>query len=31
MADDDYEEYADDLVEDEEVEVAGDEPHDMLL
>jgi DNA-directed RNA polymerase I, II, and III subunit RPABC2 len=32
MADDDYEEFADDLVEeDEEVAVAGDEPHDMLL
>lgn len=31
MADDDYEEYAEDLVEDEEVEATGDEPHDMLL
>jgi DNA-directed RNA polymerase I, II, and III subunit RPABC2 len=30
MADDEYEEYVDDLVED-EVEVPGDEPHDMLL
>jgi DNA-directed RNA polymerase I, II, and III subunit RPABC2 len=33
MADDDYEEFADDLVEDEdqEVEVVADEPHNMLL
>ena len=32
MADDDYEEFADDLVEEgEEVEALNDEPHDMLL